>query len=440
MKIRHFLLAGICLATAAGEESVYRDYFKDNPGCVFRFAWPENAGVRQVDALCFVRGADGRYRTRNLRRTFLFRDGTMENSFTPAAAGNYWSEILKADSLLEVESADRGKTLRAGIEIPEWARYRLRRAGIYLLPVSGGRISDGNYTIPPAPGRELIREFQLLEPEQEPDWLRRQLEGAAHSAMRLSLLERLEEIGEFRYPLTSRQRIWCFKEFRRKQDNAFRRKLFELVTENNFLASDPLVVDALKDEALAELAGNVFQNKSAGEFEVLMRRWSTDDELWKYAGFQSARMTNHSGFRKAILARRQGAPLTQYDIPLLCTEGPGNSEIKDLLAKEQNLAQFQLFRAAAEWIGRTYPQSYTAEIHEFLRRTAGNDYLARSVVYPLMYYALCKAGEYKDAAGYFSTVTDPALQDRILALYRRDLPGNLSYPELLDYLKAKEKR
>ncbi|MPM47358.1 hypothetical protein SDC9_94067 [bioreactor metagenome] len=116
----------------------------------------------------------------------------------------------------------------------------------------------------------------------------------------------------------------------------------------------------------------------------------------------------------------------------------GSEELKAMLAAAKFPADFRRLQLLAEWILRTNPKPYAAEIGQFLHRERNNRDLERSVVYPLLLASLCRAGDregIRKSIDYLESLKDPARIENAKRIWGGKLKGQLTLERIIDELK-----
>lgn len=452
------LLSGTVLASLlavhAGENpeilrEIDRVYAERQPEMTprVRFVFPPRDGLVRADVL-LSRRSDGRCLVRNRLEQLYFRDGKLEAVKRPAAGNSdFWSAVIAADRVLRIESGDQGRKLRffdaatgaetAAPDLSESCRNAMRNPGGYLLP-----LPETCRPLPVFPPNEL-EEFRNLPPEREAAWLRNRLETLPPSPEALALLERLAAIGEFHCPLSATDlERWKSLLINQKLGTAPRRFLQSQLFEANFLPQPEFAAELLKDPMLAgETANRYFERNRAG-FETLMLAWGDDPALRNAALLHSSRMAGNPLYRKQMLTAFPKPDPEQrlLLVPVYAEEyrGRESKELKEMLAATQFSGGFRLLCQAAEWILRTDPTPYAAEISLLLRRERNNPDLERSVLYPLLLASLCRAGDadaIRTSIAYLKKLDDPARIANAKRIWGGKMTGQITLERIIDELE-----
>lgn len=217
MKWMPSAIAAILAAAAANALEIpaevrllYADERRQNPGIyevVPKFEFPERNGLVRVDVLVSRKTEDGRWFFRNRLDRIFLKDGKIDAVRRPGAPGDFWSAALAAEKFLYADSGEQGKKLSfseldgtpCAPPAGNGSQAEMRIPGRYLFPVPGGRPLSG---ISP----ETVEKFRRLPAREEAAWLRERLRTLPPPAEAVSLLKRLDAVGEFSYPLTAGER------------------------------------------------------------------------------------------------------------------------------------------------------------------------------------------------------------------------------------------
>lgn len=430
-----------------------RHYETGQPGVSpqVRFLFPVRDGLVRADVLVSQK-KDGRYPVRNRLEQLYFRDGKLEAVKRSAIGGaDFWSAALAADRVLRIESGDQGRKLRffdattgaetAAPELLDFCRNAMRNPGGYLLPLPG--VCRPLAVFPP----NELEEFRALPPEREAEWLRRRLEALPPSPEALALLERLAAIGEFRYPLAAAERErWKSLLLNGKLGIAPRRFLQTQLFEANFLPQPEFAAELLKDPVLGEATAERYSERNRAGFETLMLAWCNDSALRNVALRYSARMAGNSLYRKQMLAAFPKPTPEQllFLIPVYAEEfrGSESKELKSMLSSTRFAGDFRRLHLLAEWIWRTDPKPYAAEIGQLLRRERNNRDLERSVIYPLLLASLCRAGDgdgIRTSITYLERLKDPAQVENAKRIWGDGMTGQVTLERIVDELETHRK-
>lgn len=411
-----------------------------------RFIFPPRDGLVRADVLVSQKKA-GCCFVRNRLDQIYFRDGKIATIKHPGSRNSdFWSAVLAADRVLRIESGDQGRKLRffdaatgpevAAPELSASCRNAMRNPGGYLLPQP-----ETCRPLPVFPPNEL-EEFRNLPPEREAAWLRNRLEALPPSPEALALLERLAAIGEFLYPLPAADRErWKSLLLNEKLGVAPRRFLQSQLFEANFLPQPEFAAELLKDPVLGEATAERYSERNRAGFETLMLAWGNDPALRNAALEHSSRMAGNPLYRRKMLDAFPKPDPEQrlLLVPVYAEEyrGRESGELKEMLAAAHFSGGFRQLLVVAEWIWRTDPAPYAAEIGQLLRRERNNRDLERSVVYPLLLASLCRAG---DADGirasivYLKKLDDPARIANAKRIWGGKMTGQVTLERIIDEL------
>lgn len=414
-----------------------------------RFVFPLRDGLVRADVLVSQKKA-GCCFVRNRLEQLYFRDGKLETVKRPAAGGSdFWSAVLTAERVLRIESGDQGRKLRffdaatgAEVAAPELSascRNAMRNPGGYLLP-----LPETCRPLPVFPPNEL-EEFRNLPPEREAAWLRNRLETLPPSPEALALLERLAAIGEFLYPLpTADLERWKSLLMKEKLGVAPRRFLQTQLFEANFLPQPEFAAVLLKDPVLGEVTAERYSERNRTGFETLMLAWGDDPALRNAALAHSSRMAGNPLYRKQMLGAFPKPDPEQrlLLVPVYAEEyrGRESNELKEILATTQFSGGFRQLLVVAEWIWRTDPAPYVAEIGQLLRRERNNRDLERSVLYPLLLASLCRAGDadgIRASIAYLKKLNDPARIANAKRIWGGKMTGQVTLERIIDELETR---
>lgn len=428
-----------------------RVYAEQQPGVTpqVRFVFPPRDGLIRTDVLV-SQNKEGRYLTRNRLDQIYFRDGKIATVKHPGSRNSdFWSAALTSDCVLRIESRDQGRNLRffdaaTGAEVvapklSESCRNAMRNPGGYLLPQP-----EVCPPLPVFPPNELD-EFRNLPPEREAAWLRNRLERFPSSPEALALLNRLAAIGEFQYPLPAADRDrWKALLINQKLGTAPRRFLQSQLFEANFLPQPEFATELLKDPVLGEETANCYSARNRAGFETLMLAWGDDPTLRNAALLHSSRMAGNPLYRKQMLGAFPKPDPEQrlLLVPVYAEEyrGRESKELKEMLAATPFSGGFRLLCQAAEWILRTDPTPYAAEISLLLRRERNNPDLERSVLYPLLLASLCRTGDrdgIRASVVYLKKLDDPTRIANAKRIWGGKMTGQVTLERIIDELETR---
>ncbi len=446
------LIAPVVMKGQTLPEAVVRLYSGERQRCGEAFelsspiVFPERNGIVRVDVLVSC-GGEGGWRFRNRLDRIFLKEGKIEAVGRPGAPANFWDAVLIADSFLFVDVPEQGapasfltvdgRPVTVPFPVPA-AGGGMREPGRYLYPVPGG------YPLREI-SMETVMEFRRLSPEAEADWLRRRLFGIPPSAEAVELLKRLGSIGEFSAPMSaSRREIWRKLLLEQQLGNAPRRLLFALLSEANFLPCEAFVSELLADPLLGRETAEEFRRRNRTAFRELIIRWSGETERRKLALRYSEDLADDPLYRTRLLAAfRNPDPedlLCLIPVYALEASNRGSQELKKVLKVTPYPGNYRLLCRTAEWILKTHPELYVAEIRGFLFRERNNPDLKRGVLYPLLLASLCRAGDAEGTAAavtYLKALKDPGALEAAGRIWGRGMKGVVTVDRILRELDGK---
>ena len=409
-----------------------------------KFEFPERNGLVRVDVLVSRKTEDGRWVFRNRLDRIFLKDGKIDAVRRPGAPGDFWSAALAAEKFLYADSADQGKKLSFsepdGTPCPppegSGCQAEMRAPGRYLFPVPGGRPLSG---ISP----ETVAEFRSLPAGEEAAWLRERLRTLPPPAEAVSLLKRLDAIGEFSYPLTAGEREeWRKLLLEERFGAAPRRLLQQQLFRANFLPHEEFAAELLADPLLGSGTAEAFAERNRPAFEALILRWSSQPGKQETALRYSEYMADNTDYRNRMLAAfREPAPeQLSHLIPLYAGKpaADGSPELKKLLRETPYSGNFRLFCRVAEWCLKTRPAAYAPEIKALLHRERNNPDLKRSVLYPLLLASLCKANDPEGTAetiAYLKSLKAPAQIENAKRIWGKGMTGPVTIERIIEGLQ-----
>ena len=259
----------------------------------------------------------------------------------------------------------------------------------------------------------------------------------------VSLLKRLDAVGEFSYPLTAGEREGWRKLLLEERLGVMPRRLLQQqLFQANFLPHEEFAAELLADPLLGSRTAEAFAERNRPAFETLLLRWSSQPDKQETALRYSEYMADNADYRNRMLsAFREPAPeQLSHLIPLYAGKpaADGSPELKKLLRETPYSGNFRLLCRVAEWCLKTRPAAYAPEIKAFLRRERNNPDLKRSVLYPLLLASLCKANDPEGAAeaiAYLKSLKDPAQTENAKRIWAKGMTGPVTLDRIIRELQ-----
>ena len=277
--------------------------------------------------------------------------------------------------------------------------------GTYILPLKKGSLLK--YKQPdlsvehPETTYSFLLKFKQLPIKDETEFLIGYL-STQQPSVRFAALRRLQE-NHFFDSSFDEKTIFFFKDFFTKAKLSVLEKRFLL--ENfaicNFNQLTELYIFALSDQSVAKLAGMIFYNKNQVLFSHIIKKYISNDSLWKVAIKQAKFFVDDVSFVNIAMKRfdyKSPQNNSADFIPLLFTNTKKNDKaqneaiIKRLLMNSKNTKSFELYRTLAYWLNHSDPSNFREEIMQFLINNKKNPYIADGIIYPTMLSALRKSG------------------------------------------------
>lgn len=426
---------------------LYADERRQNPGSyevVPKFEFPERNGLVRVDVLVSRKTEDGRWVFRNRLDRIFLKDGKIDAVRRPGAPGDFWSAALAAEKFLYADSDDQGKKLSfseldgtpCAPPAGNGSQAEMRTPGRYLFPVPGGRPLSG---ISP----ETVEKFRRLPAREEAAWLRERLRTLPPPAEAVSLLKRLDAVGEFSYPLTAGEREGWRKLLLEERLGVMPRRLLQQqLFQANFLPHEEFAAELLADPLLGSRTAEAFVERNRPAFETLLLRWSSQPDKQETALRYSNYLNSNKEYRNRMLSRFKTPTREQlpFLVPLYLrnAETEGSNEIRELLNRTPFQGNFRLLRLTAEWILAIAPADYVPEIKAFLHRERNASDLKRSVLYPLLLASLCKANDPEgttEAIVYLKSLKDPAQIENAKRIWGKGMTGPVTIERIVRELQ-----
>ena len=332
------------------------------------------------------------------------------------------------------------------------SRFSNLKSGTYIFPVKSGIALRFSYpelnTNNPENTYSLLMRFKQLQTKDESSFIMGNLLNQ-HSGIRFAALKRLQEIGFFNQAFDKNMASF-FKEFYAKTNLSVpeRRLLLEALAIFNFNHMTEIYVLALSDHNISKLSGQIFYVKNRDLFTSVVKKYISNEKLWKTALEQSEFFIEDEEFvNKAMkwFDRKNPQNNSADFVPLLFAKTKHNRHnaniIKALLSNSKNTKSFELYRTLAYCLNHTQPDKYKDEIMQFLVNNKRNQYITESVIYPTMLSALKKSGhpqsnelllEYLET---LKTRNNKQLTDQVCILFKKSNTPNPTLDELISSLK-----
>jgi len=269
------------------------------------------------------------------------------------------------------------------------------------------------------------------------------------SGIRFAALKRLQEIGFFNLTFNKNTALF-FREFYAKTNLSVpeKRMLLEALSISNFNQMTEIYILALSDHNISKLSGQIFYIKNRDLFKSIVKKYISNEKLWKTALEQSEFFIEDEEFvNKAMkwFDRKNPQKNSADFIPLLFVKARNNSYnegiIKSLLTGSKNTKSFELYRKLAYWLNHSKTNDFKDEIKQFLINNKRNSYITESIIYPTMLSALKKSGhpqsnelllEYLET---LKTRNNKQLTDQVCILFKKSNTPNPTLDELISSLK-----
>jgi len=269
------------------------------------------------------------------------------------------------------------------------------------------------------------------------------------SGIRFAALKRLQEIGFFNQAFDKNMASF-FKEFYAKTNLSVpeRRLLLEALAIFNFNHMTEIYVLALSDHNISKLSGQIFYVKNRDLFTGVVKKYISNEKLWKIALKQSDFFVEDEDFVNNAIKwfdRKNPQNNSADFIPLLFAKTKRNyyneNIIKELLTNSKNTKAFELYRKLAYWLNHSNADKFKDEIIQFLTNNKRNPYISDSIIYPTMLAALKKSGhpqankmllEYLEN---LKTRKNKQLTDQVCILFKGNNQPNPTIDSLINSLK-----
>ena len=332
------------------------------------------------------------------------------------------------------------------------SRFSNLKSGTYIFPVKSGIALRFSYpelnTNNPENTYSLLMRFKQLQTKDESSFIMGNLLNQ-HSGIRFAALKRLQETGFFNQAFDKNTASF-FKEFYAKTNLSVpeRRLLLEALAIFNFNHMTEIYVLALSDHNISKLSGQIFYVKNRDLFKSIVKKYISNEKLWKTALEQSDFFVEDEDFVNNAMKwfdRKNPQNNSADFVPLLFAKTKHNRHnaniIKALLSNSKNTKSFELYRTLAYCLNHTQPDKYKDEIMQFLVNNKRNQYITESVIYPTMLSALKKSGhpqsnelllEYLET---LKTRNNKQLTDQVCILFKKSNTPNPTLDELISSLK-----
>ena len=332
------------------------------------------------------------------------------------------------------------------------SRFSTLKAGTYIFPVKSGEILSFPYpelnVSNPENTYSLLLRFKQLQTKDEASFLMGNLLNQ-QSEIRFVALKRLQEIGFFNLVFDKNTALF-FREFYAKTNLSVleKRMLLEALSISNFNQMTEIYILALSDHNISKLSGQIFYIKNRDLFKSIVKKYISNEKLWKTALEQSKFFVEDEEFvNKAMkwFDRKNPQKNSADFIPLLFVKARNNSYnegiIKSLLTGSKNTKSFELYRKLAYWLNHSKANDFKDEIMQFLINNKRNSYITESIIYPTMLSALKKSGHPQAnrlLLEYLENLkmrNNKQLADQVCILFKKNNQPNPTVDSLIKSLK-----
>lgn len=332
------------------------------------------------------------------------------------------------------------------------SRFSILKAGTYIFPVKSGEILSFPYpelnVSNPENTYSLLLRFKQLQTKDEASFLMGSLLNQ-QSGIRFAALKRLQEIGFFNLAFNKNTASF-FKEFYAKTNLSVpeKRMLLEALSISNFNQMTEIYILALSDHNISKLSGQIFYIKNRDLFKSIVKKYISNEKLWKTALEQSEFFVEDEEFAAKAMKwfDRKNLQNNSADfIPLLFVNARNNSYnegiIKSLLIGSKNTKSFELYRKLACWLNHSKANDFKDEIMQFLINNKRNSCITESIIYPTMLSALKKSGHPQAnrlLLEYLENLkmrNNKQLTDQVCILFKRNNQPNPTIDSLINSLK-----
>jgi hypothetical protein len=332
------------------------------------------------------------------------------------------------------------------------SRFSNLKSGTYIFPVKSGiallfSYPELNMNNPENTYSFLMR-FKQLQTKDESSFIMGNLLNQ-QSGIRFAALKRLQETGFFNQAFDKNTASF-FKEFYAKTNLSVpeRRLLLEALAIFNFNHMTEIYVLSLSDHNISKLSGQIFYVKNRDLFTSIVKKYISNEKLWKIALKQSDFFIEDEYFVNNAMKwfdRKNPQNNSADFIPLLFAKTKRNyyneNIIKELLTNSKNTKSFELYRKLAYWLNHSKTNDFKDEIMQFLINNKRNSYITKSIIYPTMLSALKKSGhpqanrlllEYLEK---LKVRNNKQLADQVCILFKRNNQPNPTIDSLINSLK-----
>ena len=333
-----------------------------------------------------------------------------------------------------------------------FGRFNELKSGTYIFPLKSGEVLNFPYPELKVDNPESIYSlllcFKQLQAKAEASFLIGNLLNQ-QSNIRFAALKRMQEIGFFNMPFNKNTATF-FKKFYAKTNLSVpeKRLLLEAFAVSNFNQMTDVYILALSDHKISKLSGQIFYVKNRGLFTSIVKKYVSNEKLWKTALKQSEFFIEDKDFTNKAMKwfdRKNFQNNSADFIPLLFVKTKNNSYnegiIKSLLLKSKNTKSFELYQNLAYWLNHSNAENFNDEIIQFLINNKKNDYITESIIYPTMLSALKKSGHpqaNKLLLEYLENLklrNNKQLTDQVCILFKKNNQPNPTIDSLINGLK-----
>ena len=332
------------------------------------------------------------------------------------------------------------------------SRFSNLKSGTYIFPVKSGNVLRFSYpelnVNNPENTYSLLMRFRQLQTKDEASFMMGNLLNQ-QSGIRFAALKRLQEIGFFNQAFDKNTASF-FKEFYAKTNLSVpeKRMLLEALSISNFNQMTEIYILALSDHNISKLSGQIFYIKNRDLFKSIVKKYISNEKLWKTALEQSEFFVEDEEFAAKAMKwfDRKNLQNNSADfIPLLFVKARNNSYnegiIKSLLTGSKNTKSFELYRKLAYWLNHSKANDFKDEIMQFLINNKRNSYITESIIYPTMLSALKKSGHPQAnrlLLEYLENLkmrNNKQLADQVCILFKKNNQPNPTVDSLIKSLK-----
>ncbi len=333
-----------------------------------------------------------------------------------------------------------------------FGRFNELKSGTYIFPLKSGEVLNFPYPELKVDNPESIYSlllcFKQLQAKAEASFLIGNLLNQ-QSNIRFAALKRMQEIGFFNMPFNKNTATF-FKKFYAKTNLSVpeKRLLLEAFAVSNFNQMTDVYILALSDHKISKLSGQIFYVKNRGLFTSIVKKYVSNEKLWKTALKQSEFFIEDKDFTNKAMKwfdRKNFQNNSADFIPLLFVKTKNNSYnegiIKSLLLKSKNTKSFELYQNLAYWLNHSSAENFNNEIIQFLINNKKNYYITESIIYPTMLSALKKSGHpqaNKLLLEYLENLklrNNKQLTDQVCILFKKNNQPNPTIDSLINGLK-----